>query len=301
MPGGVQGVSGVTGPSGLSGLSGLSGRSGLQCAISGVSGLTGPSGLSGISGAACAISGVSGLSGLSGISGAPCAISGVSGLSGISGTVGVSGISGLSGLSGISGLPGLGDVTSVLSNNFTQTNTFTKIIVSSYTQTVDITATGITRISQPYICITATSTQDMASTTAAQAVTFTNLEINGPGLSWAIAHSTYVVCSLKGSYFLTYTAIANLTGGANELINVWLRLNDVDVARSNVRQDLLAANSPAAITATYLLKLSAGDKIAVIINATSTSAQLLTTAAQTNPTRPITPAIRLTVNKASEQ
>jgi hypothetical protein len=313
LPGGVHGVSGVTGPSGLTGLSGLSGRSGLQCAISGVSGLSGLSGLSGISGLASTVVGPSGLSGLSGISGAPSSISGISGLSGLSGHSGISGISGVSGLSGLSGISGLsglsgisgatgtGDVTTTVANVFTATQTMPKIVVSSYTQTVDITATGVTRIKQPYICISATTTQSIASTTAAQAVTFTNLESNGASLSWAIAHSTYVVCSLKGNYFVTYTAIANLTGGANQVVNMWLRLNDTDIARTMAQNSLLAANSPTPITATYLLNLNAGDKLAVIMNATSTAAQLLTTPAQTNPTRPISPAIRFTVNKASEQ
>ncbi len=166
------------------------------------------------------------------------------------------------------------------------------VIVSSITGTYG-------DIGFPYITASSTNTQTIASATTVYPVTFDIIE-SSSNVTWAnTAKSTFTI-SYAGTYLITYSAIWDLTGGENADCEIWLRVNNVDVPRTNTILHIINASVEQLSTVTYLQKFNANDNVQLMMRSASTSAQLLYTAAGTSPTRPESPSIIITINKISK-
>lgn len=172
-----------------------------------------------------------------------------------------------------------------------QTSTLT------YTTTNFVSAGNITgdlgNIKYPYASYSSNKTQTMISTTAAQLVNYTHNESQ-----YLISRNlTTITVSQAGTYLITYSAIVDCVA-AGRHVDIWLRVNGTDIARSNTRHNL-PISGESVMTVNYVQPLNANDNFELVWNADNTACQLLAVPAATSPTRPESPAIILTVNKIS--
>jgi hypothetical protein len=107
---------------------------------------------------------------------------------------------------------------------------------------------------------------------------------------------TQFTVSKSGNYTLTYTIQANKTaGGSAANIDIWLRLNGIDVADSNSNFTISNNNAAIVAAANYTLILNAGDYLELAWHSDSANAELLAVPAQVAPIRPTSPSVRVTL------
>ena len=152
-----------------------------------------------------------------------------------------------------------------------------------------------------------TTTQAIASSTAAQIITFDTTTsqsgiAKGTGTG-AVANSRFTL-NTTGDYLFIISAIADSSSGAHNL-NIWVRYaasggTPADLANSNTIQNMSGTvNSliavPFIITATAI-----GDIVELWMSGDSTNSRILAVAAGVTPTRPAVPSIILTISKISK-
>lgn len=107
---------------------------------------------------------------------------------------------------------------------------------------------------------------------------------------------TQLTVSKAGNYTLNYTMQFDKTeGGTAANIDVWLRLNGVDVADSNSNFTISNNNAAQVIAANYTLTMTAGQYLELAWHSTSANAILLAVPAQVGPVRPTSPSVRVTL------
>lgn len=150
----------------------------------------------------------------------------------------------------------------------------------------------------PFANLSSSQSQTIASTTAEYAITFnTNDLISG------ITHSTTVNPSRiqidqAGSYLITFSAIGK-SAVANKSLDIWLKVDGVNVANSNTVSRFVGSANERIITVTYIYTFTASQYFELYMASNDTGTHLLATGTQTNPTRPACPSIIITVNKVS--
>ncbi len=260
---GTSGESGTSGTSGASGESGTSGTSGTS-GESGTSGTSGESGTSGTSGAS-GESGTSGLSGTSGTSGSSgtSGESGSSGTSGISGTSGTSGLSGTSGTSGISGPQGATGVGGALA------------LCGSFFDT---------------------TTQTSAGVTAANVITYNSTDFS-TGIS--IQNGSEITITESGTYNIQFSAQIDKTDSGIDNVEIWLTKNGSNVPDSSTTLEIPKNDAEIVAAWNWLVQANSGDYYEIAWYSDDATTQLLSRAAQTNPTRPAIPSVILTVTQVT--
>ena len=148
----------------------------------------------------------------------------------------------------------------------------------------------------PYASVSSSTTQLVASTTTSKVITYETDEVLN-----LITHSTTVnpsriTIQVNGTYLITLSA--ELTGGVAD-VNIWLRKNGTDVPRSNSVSHLFATDNRV-VTLPYVVTAVANDYFELVQSSTNTNVGLTSTAAGTNPTRPVIPSIIVSVNKLSD-
>jgi hypothetical protein len=178
------------------------------------------------------------------------------------------------------------------------------IVNSSMTVTKQFYASSVTAVSGdigfPYGSFSSTNTQTIAATNIAYPIYFDIVESTGAGIYWINTKKSTVTVQLAGAYLITFSAIEDITGGANVDYEIWLRVNGIDKARTNTITHIVNPSAEQVVTVSYLQRFNAGDNVQLMMRAASTSAQLLYTAAGTSPTRPESPSIIMTINKISK-
>jgi hypothetical protein len=149
----------------------------------------------------------------------------------------------------------------------------------------------------PYITLYSTYTQKIAATNAVQYLEL-NSHSNGDGEFTQISKSTWSVV-YPGVYEFCYSGIADLTGLPAGEIEIWGRINGVDVADSNTIVSVVTAATEQTVALCWIGPLNAGDQFAAMTYGSDTDLQWLYTAAQTTPARPATPSFIMTVKKVS--
>ena len=102
-----------------------------------------------------------------------------------------------------------------------------------------------------------------------------------------------------GCYGFIFSTLCDCTSGNGTTVDIWFRVNGVDVARTNTRVQIATATNVVISVADIILCLSLGDKVEMFWVGSSTNDQLLAVAAQASPTRPATPSTIVTVRKFS--
>jgi hypothetical protein len=88
---------------------------------------------------------------------------------------------------------------------------------------------------------------------------------------------------------------AKTAGGTAANVDVWLRLNGVDVADSNSNFTISNNNAAQIIAANYTLTITTEQYLELAWHSTSANAILLAVPAQVDPIRPASPSVRVTL------
>jgi len=149
----------------------------------------------------------------------------------------------------------------------------------------------------PYTMQSDSTTQAIASIANAQVITFNTSEVLSGITKTSTSRFTIITA---GTYLIALSAIPNLatTPGDKEM-EIWLRVNAVDVPRSNTAVHLKDATQKSTLAVTFLYTFTAGQYFEIWTWGNSTNCRWLATAAGTSPTRPAVPSIIMTANMVS--
>ncbi len=107
---------------------------------------------------------------------------------------------------------------------------------------------------------------------------------------------TQFTVSKTGNYTLNYTIQFDKTsGGTAANMDIWLRLNGIDVADSNSNFTISNNNAAQVVAANYTLTMTAGQYLELAWHSTSANAILLAVPTQVGPIRPASPSVRVTL------
>lgn len=114
----------------------------------------------------------------------------------------------------------------------------------------------------------------------------------------SVVDGSDIVVSSGGTYNLQFSSVfKKLQGGTIEYISVWPKVNDNNVPWSNT--DVTMANNNELIVAAwnFILELNAGDTVNLMWSSTSIQMEMLAIPIQSNPTRPGTPSVIITLTQ----
>ena len=149
-----------------------------------------------------------------------------------------------------------------------------------------------------------TTNQTAASTTVAYTINIGTSDPNNNGVS--IVSSNQITVAHAGVYNLQYSIqFQNVgTGNKNYNVDVWFRLNGVDIPDSNSIYWIASKNSTvngeiiAAVN--YVMSLNAGDYIQILWAVSDVDISIVTLPAASSPTVPRTPGVIVTVTPVTE-
>lgn len=145
-----------------------------------------------------------------------------------------------------------------------------------------------------HLSVKDTTTQPIAVADTPQVVTF-NTSLTSDKI--IITSPSRFTVNEGGGYLLNAAAQIS-TSSPSKTIDMWFRVNGVDVTDSNSKVVLKDNGDVALLPITGLyVQLSAGDYIEVWLSGDSTALSLIAFAAGTSPTRPITPSINMSILK----
>jgi hypothetical protein len=138
-----------------------------------------------------------------------------------------------------------------------------------------------------------TTTQTIASAGTPQVITF-DTTIKADKI--AVTSSSRFTVNEAGEYLINATASVT-AGVANKIIDIWFRVNGTDVANSNSKRTIVNNEVKALPIGGQVVTLTAGQYVEFWMNGDDTSVSLVSYAAGTTPTRPVTPSILFTIQK----
>jgi hypothetical protein len=144
----------------------------------------------------------------------------------------------------------------------------------------------------PHISLLDTTVQTIAVAGTPQFITFdTNLMSH----KIVATSSSRLTFNEAGDYAIDVTTHIT-AGAANKILDIWLRINGVDVANSNSKT-LVVNNETKLLTVTKFITVTAGQYLEFWMNGDNNSLSLISYVVGTTPTRPVTPSIRLTIDR----
>ena len=114
-----------------------------------------------------------------------------------------------------------------------------------------------------------------------------------------LSANTRFVVQNAGTYNLQFSAQFAKTTNGNDILSVWFRKNGNDVPRSNTIVNVLEAGGIKIGLAAwnYVDTCNANDYFEIMWSSAETTMELLWQTNQTNPTRPVTPSLIVTVTQ----
>lgn len=153
----------------------------------------------------------------------------------------------------------------------------------------------------PFITLSDSSSQSLASTATGQVVTFNTEESKQYFTHSTISNTGRVTVDVPGTYLITISAILNSsTNGRTGWI--WLRVNGADVPRSNTQQKINQAGTGGVIMVPFIATLARNDYFEIWWGGDNTTLFLQAVAQVPTPTpnaRPAVPSIILSANLIS--
>ena len=147
------------------------------------------------------------------------------------------------------------------------------------------------------------STQTISSTTAAYPI---KLNTKLDGLATEVVNNdsgnpTKLFVYVPGVYNIQFSLQLVNSGGQLQDADIWLSKNGTNVPNSNtsITVPYSHAGLPGKAVASwnFVIKLNAGDYIELYWHATSTEVSMPTIPAGTNPTRPVSPSVILSITQ----
>ena len=112
----------------------------------------------------------------------------------------------------------------------------------------------------------------------------------------SIASNSRITMSRTGVYNIQFSSQFSRAGGVGfSTIEVWLSKNGSNVPETNTQLNVPQSGGKAVAAWNFLVQATAGDYYQLYWSSTDTSVEMWYAAAGTNPTRPETPSIILTV------
>lgn len=152
----------------------------------------------------------------------------------------------------------------------------------------------------PYGAFSSTADQTIASTTTAYAMTFNTTDFSD-GVT--LSNNSRLVAGYSGIYNLQFSAqIANADSQLQD-VSIWFKKGGTNIANSNSeftipnRHGSTDGRIIAALN--FYINLAKDEYIEIFWSATNTAVLLEHLAAQTSPTRPVTPSVIATMNYVS--
>jgi hypothetical protein len=140
-----------------------------------------------------------------------------------------------------------------------------------------------------------------ATANTATPMAFEVTEINDHGVT--IVDGTQITVDAAGVYNIQFSAQLVNTGASERNVSIWLYANGANVPNSNTQITVPKAhgNGDGQHVAAWNLfvRLNAGQYAQLMWSTPSTDVSIQHIAAQTTPTRPVTPSIILTVNRVA--
>lgn len=156
-----------------------------------------------------------------------------------------------------------------------------------------------TSINLPYAQLSSSENQIIANTTLAYPITF-----NSNDQLKEIAHSetvdnSQITVEHAGMYLITFSAIAK-SSLPNKSLDIWLAVDGVNIDNTNTLSRFVGSANERVITITFLHRFTVGQYFQLIMHSDDTGTSLIATAAGTDPVRPASPSIILTINKIAK-
>ena len=116
----------------------------------------------------------------------------------------------------------------------------------------------------------------------------------------SVVDTSKVTFTTGGVYNLQFSAQFARAGGTGfSTAEVWLSKNGTNVAETNGQVNIPQSGGRTIASWNYLVPINSGDYLQLYWSSTDTSLEVLYAGAGTNPTRPVTPAIIVTVTQAA--
>lgn len=149
-------------------------------------------------------------------------------------------------------------------------------------------------IKQPYAMLASTQTQNITVPNVPKPIYFNTLEDSYKiNLHSDLSNITIVE---EGDYFVTLSAIFQ-TGTANRHVEIWARKNNIDIPRTNTRQEFTNTNTEQVLSVPFIFDLKKNDRLSFMWTSEGSTMQMVYTGNTTYS--PATPSIILTMNKIS--
>lgn len=157
------------------------------------------------------------------------------------------------------------------------------------------------RLSFPFGSFYDTTTQTIASTTTAYAVTLNSTSFNS-GID--ITSGSKLTVQNPGLYNLQFSMQLDNLDTAPQDVDLWFRHNDVDIPHSNSRFGMPARKNIAdpfhsIVSLNFIHQMDSGDSMQIMWCASSTAVSLKAYSAGTSPTRPAIPSVITTMTFVS--
>lgn len=211
--------------------------------------------------------GIVGRRGASGARGAR-GLQGPTGPQGVQGAQGIQGITGVQGVIGTQGIPGTNG-----------TDGFIPAFGSFYD----------------------TTTQAIDSASTPKAMTFNQItpRVNGvvaDGVS--VSSLSHVTVATTGTYNIQFSAQLAKTDGGNDTMDIWLRVDNIDVPWSNTEVTISSTQRLVA-SWNFMIFLEAGHYFELMYSSADINTRILAESALTGPVRPGIPSVILTVQQVN--
>ena len=147
-----------------------------------------------------------------------------------------------------------------------------------------------------------TTNQTAGSTTSSYTLNIGS-SVGSSGVS--IVGGNKMTFAYTGTYNIQYSIqfINTDTGSGNDNVDVWIRLNGVDVPYSNsifnIPNAKAGVNGALIAVTPYLLTLNAGDYVQIMWAVSNTGISVVTTGAQSSPTVPVTPGVIVAIEQVA--
>lgn len=138
----------------------------------------------------------------------------------------------------------------------------------------------------PHCTLSDPNTKIVSNTAVEYAVTFADND-DLTGITHTAGDSKIYVPA-SGDYLIAVSALIDTTNNVTALFDLWLKVNGVNLAKSNTQVAINSQNLQQVLAVTFIVDLAANDYVEVFYHANNTNARMLAVAAQAGP--PVIPA-----------
>jgi len=152
------------------------------------------------------------------------------------------------------------------------------------------------RTNTPHISLIDTTTQTIAVANTPQIITF-NTELVNINMTQSTTTNPGRITALEeGWYSVRYSTQLHSTN-ANKTLDIWARVDGVDVANTNTKNKVQNANDEKRTNAMFVVYMRSGQYFELWMSGDDTVLHIDATAAGVGPTRPLTPSIMFMLDK----